>query len=101
MARGKQITKQITKTTSECLELFLKHCQTKNLSKPTLKTYRLECNSFNEWYGEERSIYDVSAETIEEYISFLQEKEISQTYVATKIRQLRVFMYFCMEREYL
>ena len=101
MARGMQITKQITKNTSECLELFLKHCQTKNLSKPTLKTYRLECNSFNEWYGEERSIYDVSAETIEEYISFLQEKEISQTYVATKIRQLRAFMYFCMEREYL
>jgi integrase/recombinase XerD len=101
MARGKQITKQITKTTSECLEIFLKHCQTKNLSKPTLKTYRLECNSFNEWYGEEQSIYDVSAETIEEYISFLQEKEISQTYIATKIRQLRAFLYFCMEREYL
>ena len=36
MARGKQITKQINKSVSECLETFLKHCQTKNLSTSTL-----------------------------------------------------------------
>lgn len=101
MARGKQITKQINKSTSECLELFIKHCQTKNLTQRTIKTYRMECISFIKWHGEEKTIVDITAETIEEYISFLQSTDISQTYVATKIRQIRAFLYFCMEREYL
>ena len=30
----------------------------------------------------------------------LQEMEITQTTVCTKMRQLRAFLYFCMEREY-
>lgn len=46
MARKKQIIKHISKPISECLEIFIKHCQTKNLSKRTLKTYRAECNYF-------------------------------------------------------
>ena len=32
MARKKQIIKHISKPVSECLEIFIKHCQTKNLS---------------------------------------------------------------------
>ena len=101
MARKLQINRPISKSISECLELFIKHCQTKNLTQRTIKTYRMECISFIKWHGEEKTIVDITAETIEEYISFLQSTDISQTYVATKIRQIRAFLYFFMEREYL
>lgn len=104
MARGKQIIVKISKSTSECLDIFIKHCQTKNLSPETIKTYRYECEAFIKWYKEEQektAIEEITADTIGEYIIFLQEKGISQTYIATKLRQLRAFLYFCMDREYL
>ena len=104
MARGKQIIVKISKSTSECLDIFIKHCQTKNLSPETIKTYRYECEAFIKWYKEEQEktdIEDITADTLGEYIIFLQEKEISQTYIATKLRQLRAFLYFCMDRDYL
>ena len=104
MARGKQIIVKISKSTSECLDIFIKHCQTKNLSPETIKTYRYECEAFIKWYKEEQEktdIEEITADTIGEYIIFLQEKGISQTYIATKLRQLRAFLYFCMDREYL
>lgn len=104
MARGKQIIKKISKSTSECLEIFIKHCQTKNLSQRTIKVYQYECETFIIWCKEEKEIVDVDKITEEimgEYILFLQQKEISQNYIATKMRQLRAFLYFCMDREYL
>lgn len=101
MARKKQIIKHISKPISECLEIFIKHCQTKNLSKRTLKTYRAECNYFVNWYGEENDIATITADTVEDYILHIQKTGISETYVATRIRQLRAFLYFCMDREYL
>ena len=104
MARGKQIIKKISKSTSECLEIFIKHCQTKNLSQRTIKVYQYECETFIIWCKEEQEIVDVDKITEEimgEYILFLQQKEISQNYIATKMRQLRAFLYFCMDREYL
>lgn len=101
MARGKQIIKINEKTASECLTTFLKSCEIKNLSSHTIKTYRTECNYFVQWYGTENSIRKVNKETIEDYILFAKKSDISQTYVATKIRQVRAFLYFCMEREYM
>ena len=101
MARGKQIIKKISKSTSECLELFIKHCEVKNLTFRTINNYRFECQHFIEWHGKEKGIDDITPCTIEEYISYLQSKDISQTYLATKVRQLRAFFYFCMEREYM
>lgn len=104
MARGKQIIVKISKSTSECLDIFIKHCHTKNLSPETIKTYRYECEAFIKWYKDEqekKDIEEITADTIGEYIIFLQEKGISQSYIATKLRQLRAFLYFCMDREYL
>lgn len=101
MARKLQISKPISKSISECLELFIKHCQSKNLSQRTIKTYHFECTDFIEWYGKDKGIAEVTSETVGEYILHIQQGDISQTYVATKLRQLRAFLYFCMEREYL
>ena len=101
MARGKQITKQLNKSTSECLQLYLRHCMIKNLSDLTLKTYRIEGNTFIEWYGTDKGISGITTDTIEDYIIFIKSKNISETYIATKIRHVRAFLYFCMERDYL
>lgn len=101
MGKRQKIIKIIDKSILECFENFMKHCKVKNLSPHTLKTYERECNYFIEWYGEENSIRDINLETIEDYIIYIQGLDISQTYRCTKIRQLRAFLYFCMEREYL
>ena len=101
MARGKQITKKIDKSVSECLKAFLRHCAVKNLSEKTIKMYKNECTYFASWYGEEKGISQIDDETIEDYIVFIKASGISQTYVATKMRHVRAFLYFCMEREYL
>ena len=99
-----KIIVKISKSTSECLEIFIKHCQTKNLSQRTIKVYQYECEVFIIWCKEEQEIVDIDKITEEimgEYILFLQQKEISQNYIVTKMRQLRAFLYFCMDREYL
>ena len=102
MARGKQIKAGvIEKSISECLTIYLKSCIVKNLSVRTIKTYRNECNHFIAWYGADKSIRKVTYETIEDYIVHIKSTGISQMYVVTRIRQLRAFFYFCMEREYL
>ena len=87
MARKLQISKPISKSISECLELFIKHCQSKNLSQRTIKTYQFECTDFIEWYGADKGIAEVTSEIVGEYILHIQQGEISQTYVSTKLRQ--------------
>lgn len=101
MARGKQIIKIIDKSISECLAIYLKNCRVKNLSPKTISTYEQMCNYFIDWYGADESIRKITSEVIEDYIIFLQDKNTSQVYVGTKMRQLRAFLYFCMERDYL
>ena len=99
--RGKQIIKLIDKSISECLEIYIKSCRVKNLSPRTISTYKQMCNYFIDWYGADESIRKVNADVIDDYIIFLQDQKTSQVYIATKMRQLRAFLYFCMEREYL
>ena len=101
MARGKQIIKLIDKSISECFAIYIKNCRVKNLSPQTITTYKQMCNYFIEWYGADESVRNINTEVIEDYIIFLQEKNKSQVYVCTIMRQLRAFLYFCMEREYL
>jgi integrase/recombinase XerD len=101
MPRGKQIIKIRELTASECFEKFLKNCEVKNLSAQTIKTYTVECTCFLRWFGADRSIRDINLDVVDDYIVFIKKKDISQTYVATKIRQIRAFLYFCMEREYM
>lgn len=101
MARGKQILTKISKTTSECFDIYIKHCQIKNLSLQTINYYRFECEQFMAWYGKDNDIAKITPDTIEEYIYHIQTSGASQTYVASKMRQLRAFLYFCMDREYM
>lgn len=101
MARGKQIVRRVSKNSEECLELFIRHCQTKNLSPRTVQTYRFECKKFVDWYGADKEANQITQEIVESYISFIQKQDISEIYVATKIRQIRAFLYYCMEREYI
>lgn len=101
MARRTKINQNYSKSISECVTAFEKSCIIKNLKKPTIHTYLYECNCFQTWFGEDRFIHEITEEVIEDYIVFIKDSNISQTYVSTKIRQLRVFLYFCMEREYM
>lgn len=101
MPRGMQLTKKIDLSVPECLAAFIKHCRIKNLSKETIKFYKGECERFIKWYGEDRGISQVNEEVIGDYIIYVKDSGVSQAYVASKMRQLRAFFYFCMEREYL
>ena len=101
MSRGKRIIKVVDKNVSECLAYFLKNCHVKNLSPRTIKTYEQMGNYFISWYGADESIRNINQDTIMDYIIYLQDQKNSQIYICTKMRHLRAFLYFCMEREYL
>lgn len=59
------------------------------------------CNYFIEWYGADESIQKINSDVIDDYIICLQDKNMSEVYVCTKMWQLRAFLHFCMELEYL
>jgi len=102
MPRGIQLKKQTTAqfTLSEALDAFTRHNAVKNLSHRTIRNYEQIIINFMKWCPENK-ISKVTIETVEFYIMYLQNQNISQQYITSKVRNLRTFLYFCMKREYL
>lgn len=79
MARKLQINKPISKPISECLELFIKHCQSKNLSQNV--TVKNEWNKADAitWTERFRECIDTSLDkalTIDEFVENMKKENI-------------------------
>lgn len=105
--KGANMAKRIALTNSKITTLedafneFMNHCMAKGLAKPTLKYYRKNMEYFFEVVEQDTLCTEMGKETIEDYTLYLQSKDYSKNSVRTMVRALRVFMYFCMEREYI
>lgn len=77
------------------LEEFLNHCKAKNLRESTVNGYRLYISAFVRWLPV--PLASITQETIEEYCVELQGR-MKDVSVATSIRQVRAFLYYCMRR---
>ena len=90
-------------TVNQCFDLFVKSCIARGLAKETVKGYGVVFKIFCQKMGcKDTDIADITPEFLEEFILRLQEngqrKEIT---ISTYIRQIRVFLYFAMDRGYL
>ncbi|MCH5212285.1 MAG: tyrosine-type recombinase/integrase [Oscillospiraceae bacterium] len=86
---------------ADAAEKFYKHCIVKNLSPLTLEYYRSTLKFFKENYPVEY-LSEIDLDYIENVIyQEQQQKARKATTINTHLRGFRVFLYFCMDREYM
>ncbi len=100
------------KTICEGFEAFVKYKKSNNKTEQTIKDYEMMFSIFSDFYGEKSKCSDITQDTINDYIFYLQTKPkkqngkkekieyLSSTTIATYIRHLRAIVYYWMEIGY-
>ena len=100
----KRMSLNVNKDTKEYIDAkaeFIKYCKLKNLSDATMFYYEDSLLYFTRFLKKEDFKMDeVTADTIEDYTVFLNTADIKSISVNTRLRGLRAFLYWCMEKEY-
>lgn len=97
--RGIQLKVEVF-TAEMALKKYIIHCQIKNLSEQTIKLYLYESGKFVKWFGVSEAIGKVNIDVFEEFILSCKQEGHEGAYLSTRVRQIRSFLYWCMEREY-
>ena len=81
---------------------FIRHCKLRNLSDKTIDYYKEVLDVFIKFRGHnEFLVKEINREIIDEYILYLKDSGIKDISVNTRLRGIRAFIYWCMERDYL
>ena len=80
----------------DSFEKFMRYCKAKNLAISTLVNYRREFKSFHMFYT--GNIYDISIDTVIQYIEHLQKRGIATTSVNTALRHMRAIINYWIEQ---
>ncbi len=113
MKLSMQVSNQ-SKNVSEAFKDFIIYKKSNNISESTLKDYKNIFSIFIEFYGEDSLCSEITQETVQKYICWLQnkpkkqnntkeEKEpeyLSSATIATYIRHLRAVLNYFMEKGY-
>lgn len=100
MKKRLSINKESTnKTINEAVSDFIKYCKIKNLSEATIHYYTQVLGIFKDFTGEETQINSITIDIIDSYTLRLLDST-SNVSVNTRLRGVRAFMYYCMERGY-
>jgi len=86
-------------TVNEAVEYFLRKCKARNLSEITIYTYEKRLDVFVRFLDDEAAIVaDITMNTFDDYALHLKETgSRGNVSVASYLRDLRVFLYFCMD----
>lgn len=85
----------------QAYELFKKKAKVKNLSERTIQTYDRHMRSFCGFIGGEIPISQVTEDSVDDYILYLKnDTGIKDVSVASYMRTIRAFLYFCMDSNY-
>lgn len=88
------------KTIEQGFKDFYRYCMVKNLSDRTLDYYQMCIDSFAEYMPLDNRICDIKQSTVEDYILFIKQNTTNNdTSVNTKLRGLRVILYYFMKLE--
>lgn len=88
-------------TVGEAFDLFIRKCKVKNLSAQTIKTYEDKVKRFIEYVEPTMPVSYIDTEVIDSYILSLREDEdINDVTIATLLRHVRAFVYYCQECGY-
>lgn len=80
---------------------FINHCKAKGLAPKTIAFYSENIGYFLELIDKDSLCSEIGLETVERYTLYVQSKAYSNSSIRTKIRAIRTFLYFCMEREHI
>jgi integrase/recombinase XerD len=91
-------------TVLEAFDDFIEHCRIKNLREETIKLYKLHFSIFNRFLdNNELLISEITSQTVGQFILELRSDRhnCNAVTVNSYLRGIRVFLYYCMEMEYL
>lgn len=80
---------------------FIKHKKVLNLAPDTIRYYESNISAFINFFPENKVIYEVTKSDIENYVLTQYDKNIKTVSINTKLRALRTFLYFCMDKGYM
>lgn len=96
------LTSQKNLSIEEAFELFLRKGNVKNLSTDTLKNYQYQFNCFSRFTDVTQPIKNVSVELIEDFAVYVKQAcSTNDVTVASYLRTIRVFCYYCMDCGYM
>lgn len=103
MSRGKSVV-TVSKlndsmSAAAALELFVRDCKIRNLRPATIETYQFFIQSYVDYIGPDTDISQITKESVNDWILCEQEKEIKDTTVVSKVRQVRVWLYYLMRED--
>lgn len=94
-------TKKENLTVQDAFELFIRKCKVKNLSAATIKAYEDKLKRFIDYVEPETEIKDITSDVVDCYILELREdNNVNDVSIATLLRHLRAFIYYCQECGY-
>ena len=90
-------------TIREAFEQFQLHNQVNNLAKDTIRYYAQKSEYFFAFIGDiDVSVTSITPEVIESYILDMKKQgNLSDATINNRLRMVRAFLYYCMEREQL
>ncbi len=96
------MTKATELSVREAYELFEKKAKVKNLSELTLKTYKYHFKAFCRCVNEDRRISSIQESDVDTFILYLKNDcKIKAVTINSYLRTIRVFLYYCMDAQYL
>lgn len=85
----------------DAYELFIRKCKVKNLSESSIVSYKNKIQPFVE-HCKDMKISMVTINTIDEFTNYLKtEHNVNDISVASYLRSVRAFLYYCMECNYM
>lgn len=94
------ICSNIQVTAQEAFKQFIISCKAKNLSKATIHGYETKCRAFVDYIAGTQ-LCDVNSFLIDNFIISLQNSSNAGSItIATYMRHIRAYMYYCMQLGY-
>lgn len=101
MVRGIQVNANALGLSMEdCQKKYLRNCEIRNLRPATMVYYESTINIFTNLVGKNRPAASIHEDDIEDFILLLKQKNTPIS-INSKLRQLKCFLHFCMERDYI
>ena len=97
-----KMVKKDNLTVKDAFDLFIRKCRVKNLSTQTIKAYEDKVKRFIDYVEPTTQITEITSDVVDSYILDLREDEdINDVTIATLLRHVRAFLYYCMECNYI
>lgn len=89
-------------TVQQCFARYLTRCQVRNLSPKTLATYQVHFSIFQRYLADQDyPAGSLGAAAVDGFILYLKERGCNDITVQSYLRDIRAFLYFCMENGWL